>query len=83
MNKILIFEFSDFFHLVLKALILLTIARHFRPLSSECSLAYTTYLRHRTSVYNHYHYVHLPGPMALTPVAECLAVELSVPALIT
>ena len=48
-----------------------TYARHLWPLSSEGSLACHTYCD--TSVYN--------GPVTLTPIAERLAVKLSLPVL--
>ena len=56
---------------------ILTYARHSWPLSSENSLAHL--LLHRASFYNG----HLQGPVTLTPIAEHLAVELSLPVFMT
>ena len=53
---------------------ILTYARHSWLLSSEGYL-----LWHVTSLYNG----HLRGPMTLPPIAECLAVELSLPVFTT
>ena len=58
-----------------KGLQILTYAVFSRPLSSKVSLAY----RHGSFVYNG----HLWGPSTLTPVAERLAVELSLPVFTT
>ena len=52
---------------------ILTYARHSWPLSSEGSLPCHTYCDTVSSVYNG----HLRGPVTLTPIAERLAVELS------
>ena len=58
----------------------LTYHRHSWPLISEGSLTCHTYCNlHGPSLYNG----HLQRPVALTPVAERLAVELSLPAFIT
>ena len=51
---------------------ILTCTRHSWPLSSEGSLKC-----HRPTLYNYHH----RGPVTLTPVAERLAVELSLPLL--
>ena len=52
---------------------ILTYARHLWPLSSEGSLASHIPPWHGVSVYNG----HFRGPVTLTPIAERLAVELS------
>ena len=54
---------------------ILTYARHSWPLSSEGSFSVPHLLWHGSSVYNY----HLRGPVPLTPIAERLAVELSLP----
>ena len=58
---------------------ILTYARHSWPLSSEGSLASHNLLWHGASVYNG----HLRGPVTFTPIAERLAVELSLPVFTT
>ena len=59
-----------------EGLLILTYARHLWPLNSEGSLACHTYcMWHRASFYNG----HLQRPVRLTPIAELLAVELSLP----
>ena len=60
------------FHSERSPLQILTYARHLWPLSSEGSLACHSYYD-TGHVYNG----HLQEPVTLTPIAECLAVELS------
>ena len=57
---------------------ILTYAGHLWPLSSAGSLACHTYCHT-----GHLHRGHFLGPVALTPIAEHLAVQLSLPVLTT
>ena len=54
---------------------IMTYSQHLWPLSSEDSLACHTFCVLWASVHNG----HLRGPVTLTPIAESLAVELSLP----
>ena len=71
------YSFGDF-TIIGEELHILTYTPHSWPWSIEGSLTYVPHLPwHGASVYNG----HLRGPVTLTPVAEYLAVELSLPVL--
>ena len=66
-------------HYYHEGLKILTYAQHSWPLSSEGSLACHIYCDTQASIYND----HVYGPVTLAPIADYLAVELSLPVFTT